>query len=148
MSRDSKNDAKNAIGQNAVSLPFGCFFVFQAAKKVAGGLATDKWLILFCVLNRKIALRQSLGQKESECATIVPDLHCAVHCRSLILVKKKAYDTCFHNHTAALSTWSHAEHVKENEYLTSKQAHKRITNTKSNCSLLQTCEIPKTVFPT
>jgi hypothetical protein len=58
MSQDTKNDVKSAIGQNAVDAFFGCFFIFQAAKKVAGGLAADNWLILFSVLNRKIVFRQ------------------------------------------------------------------------------------------
>jgi hypothetical protein len=75
-------------------------------------------------------------------------LHCAVHCRSLILVKKKVNDTCFHNHTVTVSTWNHAEHVDKNGYLTMIPLQENVANTKSNCSLLQTCGIPKTVFPT
>jgi hypothetical protein len=62
--------------------------------------------------------------------------------------KEKTSYTCFHNHTAAVSTWTHAGHVNKNGYLTPKQAHKTVANTKSNCSLLQFCSNSKTVFPT
>ena len=44
MSGDTKNDAKNAIGQNGVRALFACFFIFQSAKKVAGDLAADNGL--------------------------------------------------------------------------------------------------------
>jgi hypothetical protein len=44
MRRDSKNDGKSAMGQRSVRVFFACFFIFQAAKKVAGGLAANNWL--------------------------------------------------------------------------------------------------------
>jgi hypothetical protein len=44
----------------------------------------------------------------------------------MIFVQKKASYTCFHNHTVAASTWNYADHVKKNEYLTSKQAQKTL----------------------
>ena len=40
---------------------------------------------------------------------------------ALILVKKKVDDTCFHIHTAAVSTLNHVWRVMKNGYLTPKQ---------------------------
>jgi hypothetical protein len=56
--------------------------------------------------------------------------------------------TWIHNHTVAVSTWTHAEHVKKNGYLTSKQLLKNVANTKISRPLLQTSENSKTAPPT
>ena len=49
-------------------------------------------------------------------------LYCAVIAVQTILVEKKVSYTWIHNHKKMLSTWTHAEHVKENDYLTWKRA--------------------------
>jgi hypothetical protein len=85
-----------------------------------------------------------------EWAMLVPDLHCTVHqfhCRSLILVKKKSNYTYFHIHTGAVLTWSHAENVKKNGYLTLKQLQENVANTKSNRPQLQSCGNLKLFYP-
>jgi hypothetical protein len=53
-------------------------------------------------------------------AVLVPD--CIVHCCSLILVEKKAVDSCFHKHKKWISTWSHAGRVVKNSLCTPYQA--------------------------
>jgi len=57
------------------------------------------------------------------------------------LVKKKIVYTWILNHTAGSSTWTHAEHVMKNDFLTLKQAHKNVANIKSNRIHLQSCGI-------
>jgi len=42
----------------------------------------------------------------------------------MILVEKKANYACFHIHTEAVSTWSHARHVEKNGYATSNRRQK------------------------
>jgi hypothetical protein len=54
-------------------------------------------------------------------------------------VQKKTIDACFHNHNLAASTWSHAGHVKKNEYATPKQKLKNVATKKSNSQLLPSC---------
>jgi hypothetical protein len=54
----------------------------------------------------------------------------------------------FHNHKKAVSTWTHAEHVKKNDYLTLKQALKNVEIPKRNATLKQLCGILKTVLLT
>ncbi len=83
-----------------------------------------------------------------EWAMLVPELHCAVHCYSTILVKKKPDDTCPHIHTAAASTWSHVGRVEKISYPTPKQAPKNVATTKSNRPQLQSRGNSKTATPT
>jgi len=56
-------------------------------------------------------------------------------------VEKKVRYTWIHIHTAELSTWTHAEHVKKNDYLTLQQALKNVANTKTKRIHLQSCGI-------
>jgi hypothetical protein len=54
----------------------------------------------------------------------------------------------FHNHTAAVSTWSHVEHVEKNLYTTPKQTKKKVASPKSNRFQLPSCGSHKNVLPT
>jgi hypothetical protein len=69
-------------------------------------------------------------------------------CSLLVLVEKKAVDTWFHKHTAAVSTWSHADCVEKNVFLTPKQQPKNKQNTKQNPVLKQSCGSRKTAAST
>jgi|WetSurMetagenome_2_1015567.scaffolds.fasta_scaffold1812360_2 hypothetical protein len=62
----------------------------------------------------------------------------------LILVKKKADYTCFHNHTASAPAWIHAVHLKKNTDATPHQAKKNNANQKNNRTQMQSCENSKT----
>ena len=81
-------------------------------------------------------------------AMLVPDcilLFTAVFaffCCAMILVEKKVTYTWIHNHTAALSTWTHAHHVNKNDYLTLKQKQKNVANTKQDADSKQSCGFP------
>jgi len=51
-----------------------------------------------------------------------------------------------HNHTEAVSTWSHVVHVKKKDYLTLKQAKKTIATTRRacfSCSLVSPLKLPR-----
>ena len=64
------------------------------------------------------------------------------------LMRKKTNDSCFHIHTAVVSTWSHVRHVKKNAYHTPKQTLKNVATTKSNRPQNQTCDNFKAAPPT
>jgi hypothetical protein len=72
----------------------------------------------------------------------------SLHCYSWFLVEKKGDDTCFHKDTVAVSTWNHAGHVKENDYLTPKQTQKNVVNPKQDADCKQSCGNSKTAPPT
>gem|GEM_PF-3268614 len=48
----------------------------------------------------------------------MPGLHYAVHCYSMILVEKKAVDTCRHTHMPHTAAWSHVSRVEKNPHTT------------------------------
>ncbi len=64
------------------------------------------------------------------------------------LVEKKPIAMYFHMVTVAFSTWSHAEHVIENDYLTLKQKQKNVANTKQDAGTKLSCGTLKTLLPT
>jgi hypothetical protein len=82
---------------------------------------------------------------------LVPDLHFAVQCFSLlsvdvhwILVKKKLNDTCIHTHTVFVSALSLVERVEKKASATPKRAKKNKANQKSNGIQLHFCGNSKT----
>jgi hypothetical protein len=75
-------------------------------------------------------------------AMLVPD--CFVLFTAFISVhgflwKKMVGYTWIHNHKKELSTWTHAEHVKKNEYLTWKQAWGNKLNPKRDLPFKRMC---------
>ena len=62
-------------------------------------------------------------------------------------IKKVSY-TWIHNHKKAVSTWTHAERVMENEYLTLKQKQKNNATAKISFFLNQMCGNSKMESPT
>ncbi|MCL4429528.1 MAG: hypothetical protein M1167_02130 [Chloroflexi bacterium] len=75
-------------------------------------------------------------------------LYCAVVVFVVILVEKKAVDTCFYINTETVSTWSHVGHVEKNQYPTPKQTLKSNATAKWSFFLLQSCGKFKTAEPT
>jgi hypothetical protein len=64
------------------------------------------------------------------------------------LVRKKAGDTWIHKDKKVVSTWNHAPHVMENDFLTLKQKQKNNPLTQQNLFCLQSCDFLRTFFLT
>jgi len=74
--------------------------------------------------------------------------NCVVFCCLMVVVEKKANDTCFHTHTESTATYRLAELVEKNACPTSKQTLKSSAVAKSSFSLMQSCGRIKTEKPT
>jgi hypothetical protein len=109
-------------------------------------------LFLLCFLSVGILYRGGwlLGLRAEKLSNGPCYCPLALRCRccSLILVEKKAVDTCFHIHTVAVSTWSHVGRVEEIAYPTTEQALKNVATPKSSRPQLQSCGNFRIATPT
>jgi hypothetical protein len=88
-------------------------------------------------LNAKIVYRVGwvlvlVRAKKPVWAMLVPDCIALFNAIRKFLCRKKTNNTCFHNHTATASAWSHVELVQKNTYPTPKQTPRKVAKTKSN----------------